>query len=223
MAIQGYDISWGGVRFSAPKLTLTVSDSITIKFPWANGGEFLAHAEVVRTKTLDDHRDMVAARFSGLSAGDQKRLEKLLEMLQDTPDENTKRATPLVPVLEVFVGDVEEMRAKLAELAKGYLSVTVVEVETYDVEHSIRVLLSDPTEQPPMRLRARVVSIESVPLGSDSAWPMFDVKLRLEHPLEELKLAARSRLKLLPKEYSPTYTPDSPEDNEPDMDNPYLS
>jgi len=80
------------------------------------------------------------------------------------------------------------------------------------------VILSDPTDQPPMRLRARVIGIDSVPLGSDSAWPMFDVKLRIEHPLDELKVAAKSRLKLLSKHFESLEVVD--DDSE--SDNPYL-
>lgn len=223
ITVQGHDISWGGVRFSAPKLTFDVSDSVIVKLPWAKGAQFSAHAKIVRTESLDDHYDMIAARFSNLSAIDQKRLEKLLEMLRETPEERSEggraeRPASLVPMLEVFVGDAEEMRSKLAQLAEGHLSVHVVEVEAYDIGHSIRVILSDPTDQPPMRLRARVIGIDSVPLGSDSAWPMFDVKLRIEHPLDELKVAAKSRLKLLSKHFESLEVVD--DDSE--SDNPYL-
>jgi hypothetical protein len=217
MTVQNQDISWGGVRFAAPKAALSAARSVMLEFPWANGDQFSAAAEVVRTESLDDKHDLVAARFSNLSASDQKRLKKLLSMLQATIDQaDGGRPEPLVPVLEVLVGDVEEMRAMLAELAEGRLTITVV--ETYQINQSISLVLTDASDLPALQLRARVTDVEAVSTDSETAWPMFDMQLIFEHPLDELKRSAQSRMKRM-SERLPSR---SALDDRSSEDNPYL-
>lgn len=192
IVVQNRDISWGGVRFAAPKQTCAELGSVTLEFPWANGKQFSATAEIVRTEPYDDRQDLVAARFSNLSAKDQKRLEKLLQMLQSA-NEDDDQGQPLAPVLEILVGDAAEMHAKLAELSEGHLSVTVV--EAYHVNQSIQLIINDNSDRPPIKLRARVTKVAPVSLDTESTWSIFDLELRFEHPLDELTVTAQSRLR----------------------------
>lgn len=199
MTVQNHDISWGGVRFAVPRHALGDLRTVTVMFPWANGTQFQASAEIVRTEVLDDEHDLIAARFRNLSAKDQRRLEKLLRMLQGTPDDhNGDRVTPLAPVLEILMADADEIRDKLTELAEGWMRVTVV--ERYDLNQSIHLILSDTTQHSPLHLRARVAGVSELSLDSDSAWSLFDLHLEFEHPVAELKKAAETWLKGLPKQ-----------------------
>jgi len=198
LTVENKDISWGGVRFVVPKNAIPNADSVTVKFPWSKGDRFTASAEVVRTEELDDEHALVAARFSSLSTSDQRRLEKLLTMLQGTTEGSAGHQAPLVPILEVLFSDLDEIRSKLAELAEGRLSVTVF--ESYEVNQSIRMILGGlSADQPALRLRARVVQIETLTSETESAWPMFNLQVRFEHPLHELKAAASSLSVRLPK------------------------
>ncbi len=185
---QHHDISWGGVRLLVPRQALPRSGQIRITFPWAQGDQFSAVAEVVRTEPFDDQQDLVAARFSCLSTSDQRLLDKLLQMLQESGDDGTERKGLLVPVLEVLFSDPSEMRSKLAELAEGRLSVTVF--ERYELGQSIRLILGGTSDHKALRLRARVEQVTPVSAQADPTWPTFDLQLGFEHPLEELKSAA---------------------------------
>jgi len=198
VTVQNRDISWGGVRFAVPKRATPKGDAVTINFPWTKGNKFSANAEVLRTETLDDEHNLIAARFSSLSTADQRRLEKLLQMLQDAAGVSQEEQPPLVPILEVLVGDADEMRNKLGELAEGGLSVTVF--EAYKVNQSIRLLFGEIAEKPPLRLRARVTKVKPITDKQDSTWTVFDVRLQFEHPLQELRAAAASLLKQLPRQ-----------------------
>ncbi len=196
--VQNQDISWGGARFVIPKRALPESESVTMTFPWTNGEKFCANAEIVRKDDLDDERAVVAARFSSLSTVDQRRLEKLLHMLQGIGDGTDRRTEPLVPVLEVLFSDADEIRAKLGEIAEGHLSVIVF--EAYEERQSIRLVLGGIADQPALRLRARVTRVQLLTTETDSAWPMYNVTLQFEHPMHELQVAARTLLEHLPEE-----------------------
>lgn len=199
LTVENKDISWGGVRFVVPKDAVPAADSVTVRFPWSKGERFSARAEVLRTEELDDGRAMVAARFSSISTADQRRLEKLLQMLQGSGEEETGRAVRLVPILEVLFSDADEIRSKLAELSQGRLSVTVF--EAYEVNQSIRMILGGlAADRPALRLRARVTQIENLTSETASGWPMFNLQLRFEHPEHELQAAASSLLAGLPRE-----------------------
>lgn len=196
LTVQNQDISWGGVRFVVPKEVLSDVESVTMTFPWTKGDSFSAAAEIVRTEDLDERHAVVAARFSSLSTADQRRLEKLLSMLQGGGDER-RRHEALAPVLEVLFSDADEIRAKLAEVATGRLSVTVF--EAYEAGQSIRLVLGGIADQPALRLRARVSGAQYLTTGTDAAWPMFNLQLQFEHPSHELKVAADTLLGRLPK------------------------
>jgi len=195
VTVQNHDISWGGVRFAVPREKMPEGDAITIKFPWTKGNQFSANAEVVRKESLDDQYDLVAARFSSLTTADQRRLEKLLQMLQDAGPETAEEQAPMVPILEVLIGDTGEMQDKLGELAEGQLRVTVF--EAYQVNQSIRLILGEIAGHPALRLRARVSEVEPLVDREDSAWSVFEVRLQFEHPIHELRAAAASLLKQL--------------------------
>lgn len=200
IAVQNRDISWGGVRFVVPKTALPDASTVTVTFPWSKGDSFSARAEIVRREELDDEHAVVAARFSSLSAADQRRLEKLLTMLHAVGDETRHRREPLVPVLEVLFNDADEIRAKLDELTRGELLVTVF--ESYDEGQSIRLVIGGIGNQPALRLRARVKRVEYLTSETDSAWPMFTMALHFEHPVEELRAAAKALLAGLPEQRS---------------------
>lgn len=198
VTVQNKDISWGGIRFAVPRKAMPDGDSVTIKFPWTKGNQFSANAEVVRKESLDEHYDLVAARFSSLTTSDQRRLEKLLQMLQDAGEDPVGEQAPLVPVLEVLIGDAEEMRDRLDELAEGQIRVTVF--EAYEVNQSIRFVLGELADDPALRLRARVTAVEPVVARTPSAWPVFEVRLQFEHPPHELRGAAASLMGQLAKQ-----------------------
>ncbi|MBK1700972.1 PilZ domain-containing protein [Thiococcus pfennigii] len=198
VTIQNLDISWGGIRFAVAREAMPPCERLWVNFPWTKGRIFSVEAEVLRREPLEDGRDAVAARFCRLSTRDQQRLDKLLELLHG--DELDERSHSLVPVLEVMMSDDDEVHLKLAELAAGQLTVTVF--ETYEVNQSIRLVLGGVGDHPPLRLRARVLEIGIAPTGEDSAWLMYNLKLRFEHPPEELKALAHSLEKGLAK---PTY------------------
>ncbi|MEY6431658.1 PilZ domain-containing protein [Thioalkalicoccus limnaeus] len=197
--VQNQDISWGGVKFLVPKDAIHGVDSVTVTFPWSNGKKISADAEIVRTEQIDDQHALVAARFSSLSTRDQQRLERLLTMLQTTdqaPAESTP-TDPMVPSLELLFDDEEEIRLKLAEIARGTLSITVF--ESYEPKQSIRFVLGGIGDIPALRLRARVEDVDILNTSSLSGWPMYQLRLGFEHPLSELRAAAETLIAELPK------------------------
>lgn len=188
LVVQNQDISWGGVRFLAPKGALDDLKSVTVTFPWSNGRQFSAVAEIVRKDRVDDEHTLVAARFSKLSTADQSRLEKLLQLLHGASRATSDQKLSMAPVLEILFSDIQEIYAKLAEIAEGRLSATVF--ESYEPGQSIRLVLGGIADVPALRLRARVVRADVVRSETASEWPMFDLELRFEHPADELKSAA---------------------------------
>ncbi|AGA90700.1 PilZ domain-containing protein [Thioflavicoccus mobilis 8321] len=188
--VQSQDISWGGVRFLAPKTALEGLKSVTVTFPWSNGTKFSAVAEVVRKDSADDERALVAARFSQLSTADQHRLEKLLRMLHGMDEQGDAPRIAMAPVLEIFFGDSDDIHVKLDEIIEGRLTATVF--ECYEPGQSIRLVLGGIADVPALRLRARVIKTKAVSINADSEWPLFKLELRFEHPAEELKAAAAS-------------------------------
>lgn len=205
LTVQNRDISWGGVRFAVAREAMRGAESVTMRFPWTKGNQFSAEAKILRKESLDDEHDLVAARFSSLTTADERRLEKLLQLLQYPGEADSEEQAPLVPILEVLIADAEEMRQKLTELADGRLSVTVF--EAYAVNQSIRLILGEVNDQPPLRLRARVAEVVPNTAQGGSSWSVFDVRLQFEHPIEELRAAAASLAQRLSQR--PT-TPDQP-------------
>jgi hypothetical protein len=195
--VENRDISWGGIRFSVPKGRMPETSSITIQFPWTQGDLLSVDAEILRTESLDEEHDLVAARFSSLSSADHRRLERLLEMLHSPTEGMSEQDVPLAPALEVMMSDPDEIQEKLEELGAGRMSVTVL--ETYEINQSIRLILGGVSTNRTLRLRARVADITPLMTEEDSAWPIYDLDLRFEHPIEELKAAAASMSKALAK------------------------
>lgn len=185
---QNRDISWGGVQFIVPKEALASAESVTMTFPWANGEDLTVTATVLRSQTIDDRNMLVAARFSSLSTADQRRLEKLLYLLRDGDEQS--RALALVPSLEVLFNDADDMRTKLGEVAQGRFSMTVF--RAYRIDQSIRVVLAGSTDLPALQLRGRVQNSRPLTSGAMPDWPIYELDLRFEHPLAELKAMVES-------------------------------
>jgi len=188
ITVQSDNISWGGACFVLPKHALPQAKSVKMILPWAQGSEFSATAEIVRSEALDDQRCRVAARFSSISTSDQHHLYKLLQVLQNAAGGEARLQAQLAPTLEVLFNDGNEIRAKLAELVAGRLSLTVF--KHYEPDQSIRLIIGGLTDQRALRLRARVAEISRLSNAKELPWPIFDVNLHFEHPLDELKAAA---------------------------------
>lgn len=185
--VQNQDISWGGVRFVAPKDAFLNAGSVRVTLPWSSGKKISAIAEVLRTERLDADHAMIAARFSELSTADHHRLEKLLKMLRVRANEASTQDVPLVPILEILFSDIQEIQEKLAEIEQGHIAVTTF--ESYEAGQSIRLVLGGIAAVPALRLRARVTHAELVSEMRGSDWSMYTLNLAFEHPIAELKAA----------------------------------
>lgn len=198
--VENYDISWGGLRFIAPQSAVIDSELVTISLPWSSGKRITAEVRVLRKEPLDDGHCMVAGQFSELATSDNHRLEKLLQMLRGRDEDGGEKEASLVPILEILFDDVAEIREKLAEISEGRLSVTTF--EPYKTRQSIRLVLGGVADAPALRLRAWVEEARAVSLNARSDWITYDLDLRFQHPLAELKAVARSLERYLPSQES---------------------
>lgn len=198
IAVENCDISWGGLRMIVPKSALLDAEVVTIRLPWTKTEQIAAKVKVLRRESLNDERCLLAGRFAELSTSAHHRLEKLLQLLRRADRAAPDQEVPLVPILEFLSDDVEEIREKLAGIGRGRLSVATL--TSYTTGESIRLVLGGIADAPALRLRARVEKAQALNFELGPGCTLYDLDLRFEHPLDELKTAAAALERYLPSQ-----------------------
>ncbi|MTW20266.1 PilZ domain-containing protein [Allochromatium palmeri] len=192
------DLSWGGASFITSDLDIQDGQRLTLHFPWTNGQCFLIEADVVRCQPLESGSQQVGVRFATVGYQDDRRLEKLIELLSPNAHQAAQAiATPTRPMLELVLHDKEEMREKLSQVAEGYLFISAF--GDYRVGQSLLLLIEHTDDFPGLRLRARVKS-QSIDDKCDSDRPhLVTLELEFEHPRDELRKLANLSMRFRSK------------------------
>jgi hypothetical protein len=193
------DLSWGGASFVTSDLAIEDGQRLTMHFPWTNGQCFLIEADVVRCQPLEPGYQQVGVRFATVSYQDDRRLEKLIELLSANAHPAAEAAAmPTRPMLELVLDDKEEMRDKLSQIAEGYLFISAF--GAYRVGQSLLLLIEHTDDFPGLRLRARVKSQSGDDDEHDSDRPrLVTLELEFEHPLDELRKLAQLSMRFRSK------------------------
>ena len=194
IAARYQDLSWGGASFVTSDLTIQDEHRLILRFPWTNGQSFAIEADVVRCEPLEPGHQRVAVRFATVSHQDDRRLEKLIELLSSPSCGGAHPiAAPAMPLLELVLDDQDEMRDKLCQIAQGHLFINAV--GHYRIGQSLLLLIEHTDDCPGLRLRARVKS-QSIAEQHDSEHPcLVTLELEFEHPLAELRKLAHMSLR----------------------------
>ena len=179
------DISWSGAQFITSYPGSELSGRLCLLYPWKSGHRISVEAEVVRAERLDTGHWQVSVRFASLSPRSQSRLERLLRMLDAPERPPDSESADLFSGLEVRIDDLTAMREVLEQVAGG--SLTVVVLETYDTQQSLRLVIRGTDEMPAIRLRARVLEVARVETEMFPLGRLFSLKLGFEHPPTALK------------------------------------
>jgi hypothetical protein len=191
------DISWGGASFFTSDDSIQDRERLLMHFPWTNGKIFSIQVEVVRRETLDSGNQRVAVRFASVSHQDERRLQKLLELLATNSREASRTVLPAIPSLELVLDDEEEMREKLSQIAEGYLLITAF--GSYRVGQSLLLLIDHTKDFPGLRLRARINAQSSGDEDDNDRARLVNLELGFEHPLEELRELAHLSMRFWTK------------------------
>lgn len=180
------DLSWGGACFLLPIPLARETGSMRISLPWAREKRLSAEARLLRCMPLGDGHSLVAVRFCSVAPGDQRRLEKLLNMLQASEVASLRRGPGgLVKELEVTLNEAAELRVMLAQIATGRLTVTVF--DAYAPNQSISLLIAGATNLASIQLRACVAETRMVD-RVNSTWPVLHTLLLIfEHPSHAIR------------------------------------
>lgn len=191
------DLSWGGALLRISEPLPKIAGTIQVRLPWKRDERISADARLLRAIPQADGGYLIAVRFVSLSPRSQSRLERLLKMLRSGRETPAVGAEGLVRELEVVVHDVDEMRKILKQIAQGHHTVTVF--DAYERNQSISLAIVGTHDLPGIRLRARVLDVQSCE-AKDCDWAeLHTLFLELEHPKQAIRSFVRLLLDQLPK------------------------
>jgi len=175
------NISWGGASVRCAELRLHGGEHVRLMLPIGSGEHIQAIATVLRVITMNDATEY-GLRFDSMSAADEERLEKVLEILMATPDSEQRRGEArIVQRLEIEYGDSGEFSAVLEDISPSGVMLTVP--DPLEVDQSLLVTLSGTDSPHSLSLRARVVHQS---LFTECGIDMYRVGLKFEHSDNEL-------------------------------------
>ena len=183
------NISWSGASVTAAEDFASEGARVCLHLPVGRTEQIAIIATVLRAQALGDGREY-GLRFDSLSFEAQERLQKVLEILIATPQDDVRRSEArIVQRLEIEYGDAGELRASLEDISTSGLMLIVP--DPLEINQSLLIELSSVDTPLSLKLRARVMHQALVP-GADCEW--YRVGLQFEH--STLELTARIRLVL---------------------------
>ena len=183
------NISWSGASVTAAENFASEGTRLCLHLPVGRTEQIAIIATVLRAQALGDGREY-GLRFDSLSFEDQERLQKVLEILIATPQDDARRSEArIVQRLEIEYGDAGELRATLEDISTSGLMLIVP--DPLEINQSLLIELSSVDTPLSLKLRARVMHQALVP-GAD--FELYRVGLQFEHSTPEL--TARIRLVL---------------------------
>ena len=176
------NISWGGASVRCVDMMLHAGDRVRLLLPIGKGDKIMTIATVLRATTVNGATEY-GLRFDSMSAADEERLEKVLDILVANPAPDTRRSEArLVQRLEIEYGDSGEFCAVLEDISPSGVMLTVP--DPLEIDQSLLVTLSGADTHYSLSLRARVVHQTLV---TESGLDMYRVGLKFEHPGDELR------------------------------------
>jgi c-di-GMP-binding flagellar brake protein YcgR len=177
------NISWGGAAVKIPQLRGGTGATLRIILPSVRVGSISIEAKIIRTWDKPDGEGKgFACRFSSLSTRDEVELEKILEVLvQSGDDDGRRKHARLTQRLDIEFADAEELKATLEDISAGGLGITVP--EPLEIGQSFQAVISTLDAGCSLKLRARVVRQEPAKMGQ---LEIYHVGLKFEHPTEDL-------------------------------------
>jgi c-di-GMP-binding flagellar brake protein YcgR len=176
------NISWGGASVRCLDLVLHAGQRVRLLLPIGKGDKITTIATVLRATTVNGATEY-GLRFDSMSAADEERLEKVLDILVASPAPDARRSEArLVQRLEIEYGDYGEFCAVLEDISPSGVMLTVP--DPLEIDQSLLVTLSGADTSHSLSLRARVVHQTLV---TDCGMDMYRVGLKFEHPGDELR------------------------------------
>lgn len=176
------NISWGGASVRCDGMMLRAGQRVRLQLPIGKLEKIATIATVLRTTTVNGACEY-GLRFDSMSAADEERLEKVLDILVANPSPDARRSEArLVQRLEIEYGDSGEFCAVLEDISPSGVMLTVP--DPLEIDQSLLVTLSGADTHHSLSLRARVVHQTLV---SECGIDMYRVGLRFEHPGDELR------------------------------------
>jgi hypothetical protein len=180
------DLSWGGALCQASNALPASNKPLWLLLPWKSGETIQIEAMLLRQRALDDGRHLIAVRFSRLSLLNQARLEKLLGLMQARdPEGKSLNVQALVATLEILIQTLDEWRWALADIAKGLLRINTT--TAHAPGQSLGIQFNGVPTRARLRLRARVLASEAMPMRGVETAPLYLLTLEFEHPLAVLR------------------------------------
>jgi c-di-GMP-binding flagellar brake protein YcgR len=177
------NISWGGAGVTIPGASLKSGDRVRLSLPAARGAKIPILATVLRSVPHEDGSLEYGLRFDSLSPEDEERLQQVLEILLNSPQNDRRRSEArLVHRLEVEYGDAGEFRATLEDISSNGLMLTVL--DPLELNQSLLISLSCADTPLTLALRARVLHQTAIEEGGMT---IYRVGLQFEHPTEQLR------------------------------------
>lgn len=177
------NISWGGAAIMVDKARLGSGDSVQIVLPGTRGEPINIEARVLRTWEMPEGQgEGIAVRFSSVATSDEDELEDVLKLLAQSADaEGLRQHARLTQRLDIQFDGPEELHATLDDISAGGLGVTVP--DPLEVGQSLQAVISTLDEGCTLKLRARVVRVKPVRMGTIE---LYHAGLKFEHPSREL-------------------------------------
>lgn len=203
------DLSWGGALCETPTpLPLPLDDqALWLLLPWEKSETIEIEAGLLRRKDLDNGRHLLAVRFRSLSLFNQTRLEKLLGQLHADRSPNSAHDAPtLVETLEVLIQTLDEWRWALNDIAKGRLRISAP--VAFTPGQSIGIRFNGVPARARLRLRARILAGEPIPLHGISVVSSHQLTLEFEHPRNALRQWAEWLMGQIPAAAGASYPAD---------------
>ena len=176
------NISWGGASVRCVDMELHAGQRVRLQLPIGKHDKIATIATVLRATTVNGAAEY-GLRFDSMSAADEERLEKVLDILVANPSPDARRSEArLVQRLEIEYGDSGEFCAVLEDISPSGVMLTVP--DPLEIDQSLLVTLSGADTHHTLSLRARVVHQTLI---TESGMDMYRIGLKFEHPSDELR------------------------------------
>ena len=175
------NISWGGASVRCVDMDLHAGQRVRLQLPIGKHDKIATIATVLRATIVNGAAEY-GLRFDSMTAADEERLEKVLDILVANPSPDARRSEArLVQRLEIEYGDSGEFCAVLEDISPSGVMLTVP--DPLEIDQSLLVTLSGADTHHSLSLRARVVHQT---LATECGMDMYRVGLKFEHPGDEL-------------------------------------
>jgi len=176
------NISWGGASVRCLDIILHAGQRVRLQLPIGKHDRISTIATVLRATTVNGASEY-GLRFDSMTAADEERLEKVLDILVANPSPDARRSEArLVQRLEIEYGDSGEFCAVLEDISPSGVMLTVP--DPLEIDQSLLVTLSGADTHHSLSLRARVVHQTLI---TECGMDMYRVGLKFEHPGDELR------------------------------------